>query len=70
MTDDLGGNSTTPVAGRVSGVLSIEPGVRLYGSAGLEYIVVNRGSQILADGTAFRILADDQPARVEHRRAG
>ena len=50
--EDLGGNSTTPVTGRLPGVLSIEPGVRLFGSAGLDYIVVNRGSRILADGTA------------------
>jgi len=48
--DDRGGNSTAPTG--QAGVLSIEPGVRLFGSAGLDYVVVNRGSQIIADGTA------------------
>ena len=32
--------------------LTIEPGAVLYGTSGSDYIVVNRGSQIEADGTA------------------
>lgn len=49
--EDRGGNATAPTAA-AAGVLTIEPGVRLYGSAGLDYVVVNRGSQIFADGTS------------------
>lgn len=62
--DDRGGNATTPAAG-TSGVLTIEPGVRLYGSAGLDYIVVNRGSQIFADGTASQPIIFTSRASVE-----
>ena len=46
---DCGGDAST-CAGTYGG-LTIEPGVRLYGSSGLDYIVVNRGSQIFAVGT-------------------
>lgn len=48
---DQGGNASAPAAGATRGVLTIEPGVRLYGSAGLDFLLVNRGSQIFADGT-------------------
>ncbi len=50
--DDQGGDAAAPKAGAVKGVLTIDAGVRIFGSAGLDYIVVNRGSQIFADGTA------------------
>lgn len=50
--EDQGADPNAPVAGKAKGVLTIEPGVRLFGSAGLDYIVVNRGSQIFAEGTA------------------
>ncbi|WP_310541619.1 hypothetical protein [Phenylobacterium sp.] len=50
--DDMGGDAAAPKAGAVKGVLSVDAGVRLFGSAGLDYIVVNRGSQIFADGNA------------------
>ena len=46
---DRGGDSTNPVG--TYGSLTVEPGVRIFGSAGLDYIVVNRGSQIFAVGT-------------------
>jgi hypothetical protein len=49
---DQGGDVTQPLPGAQDGVLTIEAGVRLYGSAGLDYIVVNRGSQINVQGTA------------------
>ncbi|MBO9902753.1 hypothetical protein J7435_12580 [Xanthomonas phaseoli pv. dieffenbachiae] len=49
---DRGGNATAPAAGSTQGVLTIEPGVTLFGSAGSDYIVVNRGSQIFAEGSA------------------
>lgn len=34
------------------GVLTIEPGVRIFASGGSDYLIVNRGSQIFAEGTA------------------
>ncbi|MFC4728790.1 hypothetical protein [Coralloluteibacterium thermophilus] len=49
---DRGGDANNPASGAQQGILTIEPGVRLYGSAGLDYLVVNRGSQIFAEGTA------------------
>jgi hypothetical protein len=50
--DDQGGDAAAPRAGAQKGILTVEPGVRVFGSAGLDYIVVNRGSQIFAEGTA------------------
>ena len=52
--DDQGGDPNAPIAGRAKGVLTVEPGVKIFGSAGLDYIVVNRGSQIFAEGTATK----------------
>lgn len=48
---DRGGDASTPAAGTSAGILTIEPGVRLFGSSGADFIVVNRGSQMIADGT-------------------
>ena len=48
---DLGGDSKAPRAGGAKGVLTVEPGVTLIGNSGRDYLVVNRGSQILAEGT-------------------
>ena len=48
---DRGADPNAPVAGSVQGILTIEPGVRLFGSGGLDYINVQRGSQIFAEGT-------------------
>jgi 7-cyano-7-deazaguanine synthase in queuosine biosynthesis len=50
--EDTGPNPAAPIAGRTAGILSIEPGVVVFGSGTLDYIVVNRGSQINAVGTA------------------
>jgi uncharacterized membrane protein len=47
---DIGGDGARPGGQRTT--LTIEPGVRLFGESGGDYIVVNRGSQIVADGTA------------------
>ncbi|MCR5881101.1 TonB-dependent receptor plug domain-containing protein [Phenylobacterium sp. J367] len=49
---DRGADPNNPIAGAQAGILTIEPGVRLYGSGGLDYINVQRGSQIFAEGTA------------------
>jgi len=51
--NDVGGAGDRP--GGAAGQLIIAPGVRLYGSAGSDFLVVQRGSQIIANG------AVDQP---------
>ncbi|MBJ7484750.1 hypothetical protein, partial [Brevundimonas sp.] len=49
---DRGADPTAPVAGSVQGVLTIDPGVKVFASGGTDYLLVNRGSQIFAEGTA------------------
>ena len=49
--DDMGGDAAAPAAGAQQGILTIDPGVVLYGSAGSDFILVNRGSQMFAVGT-------------------
>ena len=49
---DLGPSSAAPFATGAQGVLTLDAGVRLFGSAGLDYILVTRGSQINVSGTA------------------
>lgn len=49
---DLGPNPAAPLAGGQAGILTIEPGVTIFGNSGLDYLLVNRGSQIFAEGTA------------------
>jgi hypothetical protein len=48
---DLGPDPAAPLGGGVRGVLNISPGVTIFGSGGLDHIVVNRGSAINALGT-------------------
>lgn len=48
---DQGGDASAPRPGTTSAVLTIEPGTTLFGSSGLDYIVVNRGSRMNAIGT-------------------
>lgn len=50
--DDRGADPNAPIAGSQQGILTIEPGVRLYGSGGLDYLNIQRGSQLFAEGTA------------------
>jgi hypothetical protein len=49
---DMGVDPAAPIAGSVQGILTIEPGVRLFASGGSDYLLVNRGSQLFAEGTA------------------
>ena len=51
--EDQGSDAQTPRTGARSGVLTVEPGVTVFGGIA-EYLVVNRGSRIIADGTASR----------------
>jgi len=41
-----------PLPGSQTGILTIEPGVTIFGNSGLDYLLVNRGSQIFAEGTS------------------
>ncbi len=50
--EDQGGARNSPISGARAGTLTIEPGVTLFASSGADYVVVNRGSQIFANGTA------------------
>ena len=47
---DVGGDGRDPSG--IAAALTIEPGVVIYGTGGLDYLVVNRGSRIEAVGTA------------------
>jgi hypothetical protein len=40
------------VDGGTSGILTVEPGVVIFGSSGGDFLLVNRGSQLFAEGTA------------------
>ncbi|WP_411818755.1 hypothetical protein [Hyphococcus sp. DH-69] len=46
---DVGADGATP--GGSAGTLTIEPGVTVFGASGADYLVVNRGSRLVADGT-------------------
>ncbi len=46
---DVGGDGRDP--GGIPVVLTVEPGVTVFGSGGLDYLVVNRGSRLEATGT-------------------
>ncbi|MBB1089338.1 hypothetical protein H4F99_12705 [Lysobacter sp. SG-8] len=50
--EDMGGDVANPYPQARQGILRIEPGVTLFGSAGADFLMVNRGSQIFAEGTA------------------
>lgn len=49
---DRGNDPLNPIPGSQAGILTIEPGVRIFGSSGGDYLLVNRGSQIFAEGEA------------------
>ncbi len=48
---DAGGDANAPAPGARQAVLSIDPGVTLYGAAPSDYLLVSRGSQLVAVGT-------------------
>lgn len=63
--DDRGADPNAPLAGSQQGILTIEAGVRLYGSGGLDYINVQRGSQIFAEGTSTNPIVFTSRSNVE-----
>ena len=48
---DCGSDPAAPLPGCQTGQLTIDPGVVIFGSGGLDFLIVNRGSQIFAEGT-------------------
>lgn len=62
---DRGADPNSPLSGAQQGILTIEPGVRLFGSGGLDYINVVRGSQIFAEGTATNPIIFTSRSNVE-----
>jgi hypothetical protein len=49
---DRGPDAAAPTAGSTQGILTVEAGVKVFASGGTDYLLVNRGSQIFAEGTA------------------
>ena len=47
---DRGADANAPTG--TAGILTIDPGVVLFGGSGADFLVVNRGSQIFSNGTA------------------
>ncbi|RAK66559.1 hypothetical protein [Phenylobacterium kunshanense] len=62
---DRGADPNNPIAGAQQGILTIEAGVRLFGSGGLDYINVQRGSQIFAEGTASNPIIFTSRSNIE-----
>lgn len=62
---DRGADPNNPIAGAQQGILTIEAGVRLFGSGGLDYINVQRGSQIFAEGTATNPIIFTSRSNIE-----
>lgn len=63
--DDRGADPNAPVAGAQQGILTIEAGVRIFGSGGLDYLNIQRGSQIFAEGTATNPIIFTSRSNVE-----
>lgn len=61
---DQGGDASSPNA-VPRGSLTIEPGVTLYASSGNDYLIVNRGSEIHAEGTVDEPIIFTARADVE-----
>ncbi|MDZ4762241.1 MAG: hypothetical protein SGJ21_14350 [Alphaproteobacteria bacterium] len=62
---DRGADPAAPIAGTIAGTLSVDPGVTIFGSGGLDFIRVNRGSLISAAGTAADPIIFTSRADVE-----
>ena len=62
---DRGVDPASPTPGSAQGILTIEPGVRIFASGGSDYLLVNRGSQIFAEGTAAQPIVFTSRQNVE-----
>jgi hypothetical protein len=55
--------------GGASAVLTVEPGVTIFGSSGSDYMVVNRGSRLEAAGTLAEPIIFTSAADIQRRQA-
>ncbi len=62
---DRGIDPASPAPGSAQGVLTIEPGVTIFASGGSDYLIVNRGSQIFAEGTGVNPIVFTSRQNVE-----
>lgn len=62
---DQGANPDAPIAGTAAGTLTIDPGVKIFGSSGADSLVINRGSQIFAEGTPSNPIILTARANIE-----
>ncbi|HYD28171.1 hypothetical protein [Brevundimonas sp.] len=62
---DRGIDPASPTPGSTQGILTIEAGVRIFASGGSDYLLVNRGSQIFAEGTATQPIIFTSRQNVE-----
>ncbi len=62
---DRGIDPASPTPGSAQGILPIEAGVRIFASGGSDYLLVNRGSQIFAEGTATQPIVFTSRQNVE-----
>ena len=62
---DRGLDPAAPIPGSLQGTLTIDPGVRVFASSGSDYLIVNRGSQIFAEGTATNPIVFTSRQNVE-----
>lgn len=60
---DIGGDGNR--TGGSPAVLTIEPGVLVFGSSGADFLLIERGSQIFAEGTATKPIILTSRANVE-----
>lgn len=60
---DVGGDGNK--AGGSPATLAIEPGVVIFGSSGADFLLVNRGSKLFANGTASRPIVFTSRANIE-----
>src|SRR3546814_2536295 len=60
---DVGGDGNAP--GGQQGILTIEPGTVIFGSSGADFLLVNRGSQLFAEGTATQPIIFTSRPNVE-----
>lgn len=66
---DRGSDPAAPIAARTAGSLTIDGGVTLFGDASSDMIVVNRGSQIFANGTSVNPVVMTSLADVTNSQA-
>ncbi len=62
---DQGVDPTAPLAGSVGTTLTIEAGVRIFAQGGADYLLINRGSQLFAEGSATQPIVFTSRADVE-----